>query len=116
MVQRFNFEPEDWCLARCNRDPQCRSVNYNKQPTAGNCELNSATNQQYPDSYKPRTGWIYFENKVVIYILTRLTYYYIPREYEGTERDTESVDQDMSMPLKLLLVSGSLFSEITTSV
>ena len=34
-----------------------------------------------------------------------------PREHEGTERDTESVGQDMSMPLKFFLVSGSLFSE-----
>ena len=29
------------------------------------------------------------------------------RENEGTERDTEGVDQDMSIPLKLFLVSGS---------
>ena len=32
------------------------------------------------------------------------------REHEGTERDTEGVDQDMSIPLKSLLVSGSMFS------
>ena len=42
------------------------------------------------------------------------------REHDGTERDTEGVVQNMSMPLKLLLVSGSLFSEtsaqITTSI
>ena len=38
----------------------------------------------------------------------------------GEERDTEGVGQDMSMPIKLFLVSGSLFSEtsaqITTSI
>ena len=38
----------------------------------------------------------------------------------GTLRDTEGVGHDMSMPLKLFLVSGSLFSEtsaqITTSI
>ena len=32
------------------------------------------------------------------------------REHEGTDRDTEGVGQDMSMPIKLFLVSGSLFS------
>ena len=44
----------------------------------------------------------------------------LPREHEGTERDTEGVGCDMSYPLKLFLVSGSLFSEtsarITTSI
>ena len=44
----------------------------------------------------------------------------IPREHEGTEKDTEGIRQDMSMPLKLFLVSGNLFSEtsaqITTSI
>ena len=34
-----------------------------------------------------------------------------PREHEGTEMDTEGVGQAMSMPLKLYLVSGSMFSE-----
>ena len=45
---------------------------------------------------------------------------FMPREHEGTERDTEGVGQNMSMPIKLFLVSGSLFSEtsaqITTSI
>ena len=40
-----------------------------------------------------------------------LLYCIASREHSGTERDTESVGQDMSMPLKLFLVSGSLFSE-----
>ena len=40
-----------------------------------------------------------------------LLYCIASREHNGTERDTESVGQDMSMPLKLFLVSGSLFSE-----
>ena len=39
-----------------------------------------------------------------------------PREHEGTERDTESVGQDMSMPLKLFLGSGSLFSETSAQI
>ena len=42
------------------------------------------------------------------------------RGQRGTLRDTEGVGQDLSMPLKLFLVSGSLFSEtsaqITTSI
>ena len=38
------------------------------------------------------------------------------REHEETERDTEGVGQDMSMPLKLFLVSGSLFSETSTQI
>ena len=33
------------------------------------------------------------------------------REHEGTERCTDDVGQDVSIPLKLFLVSGSLFSE-----
>ena len=45
---------------------------------------------------------------------------YLSREHEGTEKDTEGVGQDMSMPLQLFLVSGSMFSEtsaqITTSI
>ena len=39
-----------------------------------------------------------------------------PREHEGKERDTEGVGQDMSMPLKLFLVSGSLFSETSAQI
>ena len=46
--------------------------------------------------------------------------YLVTREHEGTARDTEGVGQDMSIPLKLFLVSGSPFSEasaqITTSI
>ena len=42
------------------------------------------------------------------------------RGQRGTLRDTEGVGQDMSMPLKLFLVSGSLFSatsaQITASI
>ena len=41
-----------------------------------------------------------------------------PRENEGTERDIEGVDQDMSIPLKLFIVldgKGSLFSETSAS-
>ena len=40
----------------------------------------------------------------------------IPREHEGTERDTEGIGWDMSMPLKLCLVSGSLFSETSAQI
>ena len=44
----------------------------------------------------------------------------MPRKNEGTERETEGVGCDMSLSLKLFLVSGSLFSEtsaqITTSI
>ena len=36
--------------------------------------------------------------------------------HEGTERDTEGVGQDMSMPLKLFLVSGSLISDTSAHV
>ena len=47
-------------------------------------------------------------------------YMSLPSEHEGTERGTKGVGQDMSMPLKLFLVSGSLFSKtsakITTSI
>ena len=39
-----------------------------------------------------------------------------PRQNEGTERDTEGVGQDVSMPLKLFLVSGSLFSETSAQI
>ena len=38
------------------------------------------------------------------------------REHEGTERDTEGVGQDMSMTLKLFLVSGSTFSETSKDI
>ena len=42
------------------------------------------------------------------------------RGQRGTLRDTEGVGQDMSMPLKLFLVSGSLIPEtsahVTTSI
>ena len=38
------------------------------------------------------------------------------REHEGIERDTEGVGQDMSMPLELFLVSGSLFPETSTKI
>ena len=65
MFQSFDFHPEDWCLARCNLDQWCRSVNYNRKVSSfKTCELNSATRQQRPKSYNPRTGWVYFENKV----------------------------------------------------
>ena len=40
----------------------------------------------------------------------------VTREHKGTERDTEGVGQDMSMPLKLFLVSGSLFSETSAHI
>ena len=35
----------------------------------------------------------------------------LSREHEGRERDTEGVGEDVSMPVKLFLVSRNLFSE-----
>ena len=75
VAQSFDFYPEDWCLARCNLNQRCRSVNFKRDisSTPRNCELNSATRQKRPRSYNPRPGWVYFENKVDTPIWTKVT-------------------------------------------
>ena len=75
IVEKFQLLTEDLCLAKCNRNKRCRSVNYNrKRSSFYNCELNSATNQQYSKSYKPRRGWVNYEKRICSYLLTRLKY------------------------------------------
>ena len=55
-------------------------------------------------------------SKFTLYSMRYSILYDVPREHEGTGRDTEGVGQDMSMPLKLFLVSGSLFSETSAQI
>ena len=55
-------------------------------------------------------------SKFTLYSMCYSILYDVPREHEGTKRDTEGVGQDMSMPLKLFLVSGSLFSETSAQI
>ena len=75
VIKTFYTLPEDLCLAKCNLNKRCRSVSYNKKRSSNlDCQLNSATNQQYPKSYKPRPGWVYIENKVRSFFNFDLTY------------------------------------------
>ena len=75
VIQTFYTLPENRCLARCNVNKRCRSVNYNRNLSSNHdCELNSATNQQYSKSYKQRPGWVYFENKVRTFLNLLIRY------------------------------------------
>ena len=51
------------------------------------------------------------ENIVVLIVEAVEEFCFGQEKIRGTERNTEGVGQDMSIPLKLFLVSGSLFSE-----
>ena len=65
LVWRHTTTTEEMCFALCIKEPNCRSLNYDTTGSLyGNCELSSTTKKRFPDSFKPRTSWIYYENKV----------------------------------------------------
>ena len=60
LLTKLNHVPEDKCQAECIRNPTCYSINYKRQMTEGNCEINDATREMFPVDYKKRKDWIYY--------------------------------------------------------
>ena len=62
-LKRFDHLPEGKCQVQCLQNPNCYSVNHKDDFSEGNCEINGATREMSPGSYRERLGWIYYAIK-----------------------------------------------------
>ncbi len=57
------------CLKECSRSARinsdCQSVNFEMKQGSGQvCELNAGTKEQYPELFRKRPGYIYYEQSI----------------------------------------------------